>query len=315
MLRLFRPSVHRRLPNRTRIGFSMAIFLAFAAFGVRLNAQDTGNKLVGIVVSIRPHPGQPLAGPVILKAAGSEERRLGEGEFVSENDEIIVPNRDAIVVISQSRGSLTICDPEVVTDKCRARANSPDSYLSPIGKFYDAVVRITSRFGNYGSSASTLSTRSYEEPGGPRMDFDESKVQRIAVGERAFWLNWSGGQPPFRVSLRPGTGPTVSGTSVIPEITLKPIRITAGTIDLTIEDDLGRKFATKLTALERLPIAPDYSASAPTKELARYLAAAWLSQQGGGTYRIEAAQRLSSLASTLSVANSLRRGLLVAEPN
>ena len=304
--------VNRLWLKMTRIGLSLTVLLSFTAFGIRLDAQEISNKPVGIVVSISPYPGQSLAGPVILKTSSSE-RRLGEGEFVSENDEIIVPNRDAIVVISQTRGSTIICDPKVPTDTCQARAYSSGSYLSPVGKFYDAVVRITNRFGDHGSST-TLSTRSYDQPDAPKIDLGGTKVQKIAAGERGLWLSWSGGLPPFRVSLTSSKGPIALGTSDTLEITLGPVRFAPGTIDLIIQDHLGRKFTTRLTALEHLPVAPNYSASAPTNELARYLAAAWLSQQGNGVYRLEAAQRLSSLAGTLPVANSLRRALLVAEP-
>src|SRR6266851_2867483 len=159
---------NRPRPKMARMGLSLTVLVSFTVFGIRLDAQQVSNKPVGIIVSISPHPGQSLAGPVILKTLSSE-RRLGEGEFVSENDEIIVPNRDAIVVISQSRGSVIICDPKVLTDTCQARAYSSGSYLSPVGKFYDAIVRITSRVGSYASSA-TLSTRSYDQPEAPEME-------------------------------------------------------------------------------------------------------------------------------------------------
>jgi hypothetical protein len=312
MASTFQSKVNRARPKMTRIVFSLAVLVPFTVFGVRLDAQEVSNKPVGIVVSISPHPGQSLAGPVILKTLNSEHR-LGEGEFVSENDEIIVPNRDASVVISQSRGSLIICDPKNPTDTCKARVYSTGSYLSPVGKFYDAIVRITSRVGSYASSA-TLSTRSYDQPEAPEMELGGNRIQKIAVGERQLWLSWSGGLPPFRVSLTSSRGPIALGTSDLPEITLGPVRIARGTINLSIEDNRGRKFTAKLTASEDLPVAPNYSASAPTSELARYLAAAWLSQQDNGVYRLEAAQRLSTLARTLPVAASLRRGLLVAEP-
>jgi hypothetical protein len=309
MASTFRSTLKPAWPKLTRTGLLLAVLgSSLIIFGTSLNAQQMNPKPVGIVISISPHPGQSLAGPVILKTL-SLERRLGEGEFVSENDEISVPNRDAVVVISQSRGSLIICDPKVPADTCQARVYSSGSYLAPVGKFYDAVVRITNHFGNYGSSA-TLSTRSYDEPTAPTTDSGDSRIQKIAAGEHPLWLIWSGGLPPFRVSLTSSRGPIVIGLSDTPEITLGPLRFAPGNIDLTVQDHLGRRFTTKLIASEDLPMAPNYSASAPTSELARYLAAAWLSQQGNGIYRLEAAQRLSSLTGTLPVASSLRRALL-----
>ncbi|MCK1389038.1 hypothetical protein [Bradyrhizobium sp. 21] len=276
-------------------------------------AQTPARRPVGIVVSISPYPGQTVPGKALVRSPDGAERPLGEGEFVSENDEIIVPNRDATVVVSERRGSRMICAPQLTSDACRLVLTSENSFLGPIGRFYDSIVRITSRMTGGSSTFATLSSRTFDDlPMSVMVDVNVG--QTVRTGERALWLTWSGGKPPFRLELSLNSRRLLEQSTQEREITLPPVQLVRGQGSLSCRDAVGQEFSITIVASDRLPDVPDLSAAASSTTVTAYLAAAWLSQQGDGRFKFEAVQQLSGMARDLHVADSLRRGLMLLDP-
>lgn len=279
--------------------------------GGTAQAQTPARRPVGIVVSISPYPGQAVPGKTILRSPDGAERRLGEGEFVSENDEIIVAGRDATVVVSERRGSRTICAP-LPADACRLVLTSENAFLGPIGRFYDSILRITSRMTGGSSTLATVSSRTFDDSPMSVM-IDPNVSQAVRTGERRLWLTWSGGKPPFRVKLSLNSRNLLEQSTEDREITLRPVQLVWGQGSLSCRGADGQEFSIKFVISDDLPHAPDLSAAAPSRTVAAYLAAAWLSQQGNGSFKFEAAQQLSELAQDLHVADTLRRGLMTVD--
>jgi len=286
--------------------------LALAAAPVL--AETPARKPVGIVVSISPYPGQTRPGTVVLKSPDGSERRLGEGEFVSENDEIVVNSRDTIVVISERRGNKTICAPQSSADACRLVLTSENSFLGSIGRFYDSILRITSRMTGNSSTFATLSSRAFDNSP-PSMTINGSVPQELRAGQRALWLTWSGGTPPFRVELSWNSRVLSEQTTDAREVTLQSAELAPGYGSVSCRDANGQQFSIRLIASDDLPAAPDFSDSAPSVDVERFLAAAWLSQQDQGRFQFEAVQQLSPLARNLHVADTLRQGLMLVDPS
>ncbi|WP_247323661.1 hypothetical protein [Bradyrhizobium sp. 21] len=103
-------------------------------------AQEAGGKRpVGLIVSIVPHKGKLPVANVVVVTQG-KERPVSEGDFVSEGNEIIVPDRDQTVVISQRGGNSTICIDSDAANRCRSVV-AGGSVLSPLGHFYESRPR------------------------------------------------------------------------------------------------------------------------------------------------------------------------------
>ncbi len=293
-------------------GWAIGVLALLIQAGGTAQAQTLARRPVGIVVSISPFPGQAVPGKAMLRSPDGAERRLGEGEFVSENDEISVPGRDATVVVSERRGNRTICGPSPY-DACRLVLTSENAFLGPIGRFYDSILRITSRMTRGASTLATLSSRTFDDPPMSVM-IDPNVSQTVQTGERTLWLTWSGGKPPFRLKLSLNSRILFEQSTQEREITLPLVQLVRGHGSLSCRDADGQEFSIRLVTSEGLPEAPDLSAAAPSRTIAAYLAAAWLSQQGNGSFKLEAAQQLSELAQDLHVADSLRRGLMLLDP-
>ncbi len=136
----------------------------------------------------------------------------------------------------------------------------------------------------------------------------------VLKSRQALWLGWEGGTAPFTVSLAGEGGETrlaaeLSGTEA--EIVL-PAAVKER-FTLVVRDAEQQKVQVRLRLAERLPEgAPPASASA-----AGTLAlAAWLTGQGEGTWRIEAAQMLhgSTAAAAPALLDKIRTGWRYSAP-
>jgi hypothetical protein len=272
---------------------------------------QNGKRPVGLIVSIVPHKGKLPASNVLIKSQGIE-RPVSEGDFVSDGDEIIVPGRDQTVVISQRGGNSTICSAGEATDRCRSVV-AGGSLLSPLGRFYESIIRISRRMTTTTSAASTLSSRDVLDAAPLSMTIDRSRPQKLQPGERSIWLCWSGGDGPFLVKTTAGTKVLAETTSTTREAILPAIRIADQSVVVTIHDARGQKLAVAIQGSQAMPAPPAFSEAAPSEEADQFIKAAWLSQQDGGHLKLEAAQRLTALAPKLHAADTLRRGLLSAD--
>ena len=272
----------------------------------------TSKPPVGLVVSITPHKGKIPSANVLLMTEGYAQP-ISEGDFVAEGDEIIVPGRDQTVILSQRGGNTTVCaDRDGEADRCRSIV-AKSSALSPLGRFYESVVRISQRMAA-SSSASTLSSRDVLDVAPFSLTVDRSEPQKIRVGDRSIWLCWNGGEGPFHVSLNIDGSVIVEASSDKREITLPRTTIIEGRALLMVRDSRDQALSVRIEGSRSLPLPPDFSEAAPTPEANRLLGAAWLSQQLNGSLRLEASQALTELAPTFHLADTLRRGLLVADP-
>ena len=290
------------------LGLSLALLASLQGHGF---AQEAGGKRpVGLIVSIVPHNGKKPVSNVMVESQG-KQRPVSEGDFVAEGDEIIVPNRDQTVVISQRGGNLTICSAGDAADRCRSVV-AGGSVLSPLGRFYESILRISRRMASTSTAAATLSSRDIDvEP--LSMTLDRSKPQRLQPGQRAIWLCWGGGDGPFEVRATLGAKLLAQGTSNEREITLPAIAVSDQPVLITIRDVRSQKLLLWIQAGSALPSAPAFSQSAPSSEADQFIKAAWLSQQDDGSLKLEAVQRLTALAPKLHAAETLRRGLLIAD--
>lgn len=288
----------------------LSLALAGTLQGRALAQETSAKRPVGLIVSIVPHKGKFPSSNVIVKSQG-QERPVSEGDFVSEGDEIVVPDRDQTVVLSQRGGNATICVMADAADRCRLVVTA-GSVLSPLGRFYESIMRISKRMAAASSAASTLSARDIDVA--PlSMTLEPGKVQRMQPGERAIWLCWSGGEGPFQIRVTAGAKVLAGTTSTAREVTLPAIAVSDKTVVVTIRDDRGQKLALSIQGSKALPAAPAFAEAAPSEEAEQFVKAAWLSQQDGGSLKLEAAQRLTAMAPKLHAADTLRRGLLIAD--
>lgn len=290
---------------------SLALALSAVPQGGCLAQEGSGRRPVGLIVSIVPHKGKLPASNVLVKSQGTE-RPVSEGDFVSEGDEIIVPGRDQTVVISQRGGNSTICLAGEAVDRCRSVV-AGGSLLSPIGRFYESIIRISRRMASTASAASTLSSRDALDVSPLSMTIDRGRPQKLQPGERSIWLCWSGGDGPFQITATMGGKSLAETTSTEREIMLPPVRIADQTVVVTIRDASGQKLSVPIQGSKAVPASPAFSEAAPSKEADQFIKAAWLSQQDGGSLKLEATQRLTALAPKMHAADTLRRGLLIAD--
>lgn len=270
-----------------------------------------GKRPVGLIVSIVPHKGKVPVSNVVVKSQGTE-RSVSEGDFILEDDEIIVPDRDQTVIISQRGGNSTICMSSEAVDRCRS-VIAGGSVFSPLGRFYESILRISRRMASTTTIASTLSSRDALDVAPLLITLDHSRPQKLQPGDRTLWLCWSGGDGPFQVRATMGTKSLVEVTSNEREAILPTFRITDQIVVVTIRDARGQKLAVSIQGSKVLPEAPAFSEEAPSETADQFFKAAWLSQQDGGSLKLEAAQRLTAVAPKIHVADTLRRGLLIAD--
>lgn len=298
-----------------RATLSAALFAGLLTFkfvgAARAEAAGRLNndRPVGVVVAIRPHSVQE-PGAILVRRSSDTERRLNEGDLVYANDEVIVPHRDASVMISQSRGNIIVCPEAAASDPCRQQLGNA-GYLNAVGKFYDSVKRLIAQSRDRIGNAATLSTRSSSIEA---LSISGSKTQIMSSGQRTIWLNWLGGEPPFKISLR---SPSREIASVLAEhrnASLGPVQLAIGAHSLTVRDNTGLSLVIPLKVVDMLPKPVESLPLPPNLSVRQFFVAAWLSQHDRGRFRLEAIQQLRAIEADMPVAGALKTELLLGEP-
>lgn len=132
----------------------------------------------------------------------------------------------------------------------------------------------------------------------------------ITAGNRALYLAWTDGEPPFSI----GIGSNVERKKIIVQVsvndrfvTLPQTEFTPGRYVLTLRDGNGRvikEMALQIIPESALPEAPNGLASAPLSDDAKAMFYAdWLTTQGDD-WTLEAMQRVAAFANTSAPARA-----------
>lgn len=138
---------------------------------------------------------------------------------------------------------------------------------------------------------------------------------RLQAGTRSLFLAWTGGKPPYRVSLgRDGTDtPLLSLTGISgSQVRADNVALQPGTYILTVEDAAGGQDRAKVIVApaNQVPVPPDELVRSPLAPAARTtLFAAWLAAHDEGVWVFEAYQQASLVATPGSPADLLRDAL------
>jgi hypothetical protein len=152
-----------------------------------------------------------------------------------------------------------------------------------------------------------MTTRSSDPPVLPLMDGD---TQLVESGSRRIALAWSGGAPPYTITLESTSRPRpVAETSTMARrLILPPVDIHPGTYTVSVRDESGSRCVNIFTAV------PPSSAPKPSSDMALLLAdehtpvavratydAARLMADPSDRWRLEAYQRVAASVSPLAM--------------
>lgn len=305
--RLDRTSTYERQRRSLQltIALLLVIFVVEPNLAHALDRQDA-DRPVGIIVAIRSHQQHSSPSP-LLRTADGAVRRLSEADLVYAGDEVSVPNHDASISVSMSRGTIVVCPGGVTNDPC-VHAFEATGYFTIIGKVYDAVARLVAQSANRTGNAATLSSRSFEDA----PSIASTKDQLLLSGRRLIWLNWLGGRPPFSVVLQGSKYRSISSSKTSgQDITLGPIDFKEGTYKITIRDSMNRPLFIALNVTNKVPTPPQSAHSSTNPTLAKFLSAIWLSQQDNGRLRLEAIQQLGEIEDAMPVSQTIKSELLL----
>lgn len=265
----------------------------------------TAPRIVGTVERIDHWSGGvPRA---LIERAGAPERTLIPGEYIYDGDRLRAPAADTTIVVARQRGPLTICPLRARQEDCVALIDGKGGFLQSAARFAASLDKIV---GWYGSSlTANLVTRSANPP---RVKLGAGMPQKIAAGERALWLAWSGGEAPWLTRVSQPGGGISELRSRQPSATLPSLRLRTGPAVVEIIDVRGRAVRLEIE-VTALPPLPDFAGMAPTPLHARYLAAGWLAMQEDGAWVIEAATRLNEITQEYPAARALQSGLAAGE--
>jgi len=171
----------------------------------------------------------------------------------------------------------------------------------PLGRLAAVFQSLPELFADEQGLAGTAASRSIEDCGMfgfkpapisvPAMSADT----RIVAGKRSLLLAWSGGCPPFAVTLRSDATTHVQRKSIDEwEVLLKELALRPGRYSLRISDASGRHWDGSFSAQAQSPDLPAEVASDNTP-LGRNAQAICLAGHDEGNWRLESANRLQPL--------------------
>jgi len=299
---------HRRSrPSTSGIMLLVATSLTSVLDGVTGAAQaQTSQEIVGVVERIE-HWKSATPSRALLERSGAE-RPLMLGEYIRKNDRIRVPANDTVVTVARQSGPLVICRKDAPAEDCVANVTEGGTVLQSAGDMYRAIQRIVSYYGV--ASTVNLLTRSQSAP---RILIGDGRPQRILAGDRAFWLEWTGGTPPFELTIRQAGQPDVLHTASAWTATLPSRMLPPGLLRIQVRDKDGQQSSMDVEVVTQIPALPDFAAAAPTQRFSSYLQAGWLAMQGDGSYILEACIRLTAIGDDFQPAAALRLGLALGE--
>lgn len=230
------------------------------------------------------------------------ERELQLGEFIQQGDIVQVLPPHTVRVDTRS-GPVTVCIQKTPLD-CRWLATAPS--LNPVADWWNRSVAMA---GWVKSSPRNLVTRAGVPP---KFPVSAGVPQRLVAGRRPLHVPVSDGSPPFKAKLVQANREVAEITSRDHVLRFPAVEFLGGAVDLVVEDD-AKSVARLQIIVTASSSMPDLSTSAVNDDHRLLLEAGWLMIQSAGAWRLEAFQRLDSIADRSPVAELMRRGLAAGQ--
>lgn len=231
-----------------------------------------------------------------------KERDLQLGEFIQQGD-IVQASPPHTARVDTRSGPITVCIQKTPLD-CRWLATAPS--LNPVADWWNRSVAMA---GWVKSSPRNLVTRAGLPP---KFPVSAGVPQRLVAGRRTLHVPVSDGSPPFKAKLVHADREIAEITSRDHVLRFPTVELSGGAVDLVVEDD-AKSVARLQLVVTASSSMPDLSSSAVNDDHRLLLEAGWLMIQNAGAWRLEAFQRLDSIADRSPVAELMRRGLAAGQ--
>lgn len=271
------------------------IFVALLAGATVPRAQS--NAVVGYVA------GLDGAGRLVRGAEVARPIRLGE---LIRADDLVSAEPPSSVRIDTRSERIVVCGPGAKAEAC-ARRFQATGRLLPAGEWWSRVVSV---IGWYSTPARNLVTRSASPP---RLLYGNGRAQKLEAGRRDLVLSWENGQPPYVVRVLQAAQPIAEATVGERRAVLAAIALPEGPASIEITDASERRATLPIVGVGRLPETPDMEAAAVNAEHRALLVATWLGGAEGGSWSLEAVQRLTRITGELPAAKAVHDALVAGE--
>lgn len=232
-----------------------------------------------------------------------KERDLQLGEFIQQGD-IVQASPPHTVRVDTRSGPVAVCIQKTPLD-CRWLATAPS--LNPVADWWNRSVAMA---GWVKSSPRNLVTRAGLPP---KFPVSAGVPQRLVAGRRTLHVPVSDGSPPFKAKLVQADREVAEITSRDHVLRFPTVEFLGGAVDLVVEDDAKSVARLQIIVMTASSSMPDLSTSAVNDDHRLLLEAGWLMIQSAGAWRLEAFQRLDSVADRSPVAELMRRGLAAGQ--
>lgn len=226
----------------------------------------------------------PKGEHVVIRGDGVEGL-VGLGTSLQEGDKLVVKAGGSIVLAYSDGSQEELRGPKTFTIPAR----------EPMGTTARILGRMQSLLGRKYRQGSNLATRNpgtcpdEAQPAASLQAPVLAPVTRLAAGHDNVSLAWTGGCPPYELSMT-AAEPAVQKNLKRPQARLQLGGLAAGTYSLVIRDAHSQTITVEVVVYDTLPPGPLESGSASEVDAVAY--AGWLANHEEGAWRLESFQQL-----------------------
>lgn len=238
----------------------------------------------------------------LVRNGASRDLRLGENVFVGDVVRAVPP---AMARIDTRSGGVTVCAGSRSPAECQWLATAQKGVaVAPDWWNRSSVLAAWNK-----STPANLVTRSVSAL---KLGIALGAPQQLATGKRSIAIPVNDGSPPFRARLMSGDRSVAEVSAQGQIIRFVDVDLPPGPLDLVVVDRINNELRARFVGAST-PTFPDMRPSAVDRDHQLLLEAGWLSIQNGDTWRLEAYQRLDSIAHRNEVAAMLGRALAAGQ--
>lgn len=259
--------------------------------------------LIGSLLALSPQMGRAQAlvgyvtelqgesGAAKLHRGNQQPRALRLGENILSDDTVMTSPRAKVTIDTRS-GPINPCVPPPADNICRIHFPPAPSGI-PGSEIAGRISVMLSWFSKPPSQ--NLLTRSNTPL---RIPIGRAAPQRLLPGTRSLTISWTGGAPPFQVSIEIQGRRVAAANTAVQTIRMPPIEFKEGDTSIVIADHDGHTAALPVQIVRTAPTIPAFGDQAVNAQHAAFLAISWLATLDKGAWSLEALQQLDRLSNS-----------------